>query len=434
MRFLVNDMKLAGYFKKLNRRNSLLGRPVLYMSLLVILCAALTGCGTNGPQSVDEQEQISQNGEAVIDIVERNSAKEDTADVDEESEEEASDDEISDSLQDEIGDEEEISEEAEEEDMTEESAESENDDSGEEEVTEPEGPITVDLIMFMGQSNMSGCGGNASVAPKVNEGAGYEFRSVSDPTRLYPIDEPFGDTENYLGAIMELQGEKKGSLVSSFVNTYYEATRVPVVAISASKGATTTRDWLSEPFMNDVKRRYTRAREWLTANNYEIRKQYVVWLQGESDADKGIGPEEYATNMDEIIRPLFIDGIQKVFVITPGRTLSRKEFFKDIINVQIQMCKDSGYYALATTVLSGMPTECMTDEWHYNQYALNVVGEEAARSAAYYSNNQKEMCVFNYHDGNTFIPEGFDYPSDTQVEPIDLSDIAHTGKENVDEQ
>ena len=50
---------------------------------------------------------------------------------------------------------------------------------------------TVDLMIFAGQSNMAG-NGDASQAPDVPAGHGYEFRAVTDPTRLYPVEEPFG--------------------------------------------------------------------------------------------------------------------------------------------------------------------------------------------------------------------------------------------------
>lgn len=53
----------------------------------------------------------------------------------------------------------------------------------------------VDLIMFMGQSNMAGRG-TAEEAPLVPEGVAYEFRAISDPARLYPLAEPFGVREN----------------------------------------------------------------------------------------------------------------------------------------------------------------------------------------------------------------------------------------------
>lgn len=284
-----------------------------------------------------------------------------------------------------------------------------------------DGKVVVDLVIFMGQSNMSGCGGNAAYAPKVPQGHGYEFRAISDPTRLYPITEPFGLNENNINGIMDLPGAKRGSLISAFANTYYEETGVPIVAVSASSGGKDTAYWMSPAVTSDFKERQARAQVWLESNDYYIRKQYVIWLQGESDAADNITAEKYNENMDNIIRPLFIGGLQKVFIITPGRTITRNQYFNGIINAQLEMCKTSGYYALATTVLNGISTEYMVDEWHYNQSALNLVGSEAAKSAAYYTKNQKEMCLYDYKNQTTFIPDGFDYPADTVVEPIDLN-------------
>ena len=283
-----------------------------------------------------------------------------------------------------------------------------------------DGKIIVDLIMFMGQSNMSGTGGNAVYAPKVEEGHGYEFRAISDPTRLYPISEPFGINEN--DAISDAAIGKKGSMVSSFANKYYELTRVPIVAVSASAGGRDTNFFMSGPVMADFSERQKRAQVWLESNNYYIRKQYVIWLQGESDAEDGMTSEQYNQNMDNIIRPLFMGGLQKVFIVTPGRTLTGKYFFDNIVYSQINMCRTSGYYALATTVLNSVSTEYMVDEFHYNQSVLNVVGSEAAESAAYYTLNKKEKCLYNYRDEDIYIPEGFDYSEEEKkVERIDYN-------------
>lgn len=80
-------------------------------------------------------------------------------------------------------------------------------------------PNEVDLVMFMGQSNMAGRG-TASQAPKVPITAGYEFRAISDPTMLYQIVDPFGVNENNAAGINE-PGMKTGSMVPAFVNAYY---------------------------------------------------------------------------------------------------------------------------------------------------------------------------------------------------------------------
>ena len=284
-----------------------------------------------------------------------------------------------------------------------------------------DGKIVVDLVMFMGQSNMAGTGGDANRAPKVPENHGFEFRAISDPTRLYPIEEPFGVNENNMNAIYDMPGFKCGSLVSSFANEYYEETGIPVVAVSAAQGGTDTAYWMRPNVMNDYSERHKRALVWLESNDYHIRKQYVVWLQGESDALDDVTTEQYKQNMDNIIRPLFINGVQKVFIITPGRTIDSKDFFINIIDAQLELCKNSGYYALATTALCGVSTEYMKDIFHYNQSVLNFIGTEAAKSVAYYTNNTKEMCIYDYKHDCAFIPDGYDYPDDVEADKIDIN-------------
>ena len=286
-----------------------------------------------------------------------------------------------------------------------------------------DGKPVIDLIFFMGQSNMSGAGGDKELAPPVTEGHGYEFRAISDPTRLYNIEEPFGKNESFIGGICDIPGAKKGSIVSCFANEYYALTGVPIVGVSASQGATTTEIWQTAGFQADMQQRYDITVNWLNDNGYYIRNRYVVWFQGESDAANHVQPEIYNTNMDNIIRPLFIKGLNKVFIITPGRTLSIKNYFDDIINQQLDMCRESGYYALGTNILSDVSAEYMVDEWHYNQLVLNIIGIETAKSVACYTLNRKERIDYDYENDRVYIPNGFDYTGEESVEPLDLSNL-----------
>lgn len=286
-----------------------------------------------------------------------------------------------------------------------------------------DGKIVVDLVFFMGQSNMSGAGGDASLAPYVEEGHGYEFRAISDPTRLYPIEEPFGKNESFIGGICDIPGAKKGSLVSAFINEYYSQTGIPVVAVSASQGASTTEIWQTPGFASDMKERYARAVVWLESSGYYIRNRYVIWFQGESDAANHVKPDVYKSNMDNIIRPMFVSGLNKVFIVTPGRTLSIKNYFTDIIQEQLDMCRESGYYALGTNLLSGVSASYLVDEWHYNQQVLNLIGVETGRSVAFYTLNKKERVDYDYLNKKVYIPDGGDYTGEETVEPLALSDI-----------
>ena len=399
-----------------------------------MLCSALAGCDTsvalNQPEQAEAAAETSE--ETAEEASETAEASIESGDSDEENLEIT----ISDDSEEYVAEEENVSDgeqnqqENEGEDSTEGSEQEEAGDAATEESVNvsTHDPNEVDLIFFMGQSNMSGVGGNPSLAPKVDEAAGHEYRAVSGIWSLFPIEEPFGVNENVPGAIYDFPGAKNGSLVSSFVNTYYKETSVPVIAVSASAGATTTDMWMTKPFADDLSGRVKRAQDYLKNNGYKVRNQYVIWLQGESDAHEGTTAAEYSEHMDNIIRPMFIAGFQKIFIITPGRTLSKKDHFKDIINAQIEMCRDSGYYALATTVLTAVSTEYMTDEWHYNQYVLNLVGEEAAKSAAYYANNHKEKVIYDYKNDVTYIPSIFDYTGSETAEKLDVNAVLAEAK------
>ena len=378
----------------MNNKSKNVKQNLIFILLVSLLMTMLTGC--------------SESGKVVypVEVVEPAPAEE----VQEEAEEEN----------------EEIEEELEEEEefVLLEPDESETDSDIDGNVVTQDGKIVVDLVFFMGQSNMSGAGGNASMAPQVEEGHGYEFRTISDPTRLYPIEEPFGKNESFIGGICDLPGAKKGSLVACFANEYYRLTGVPIVGVSASQGASTTEIWQSPGFQADMKERYQRAVVWLESSGYFIRNRYAIWFQGESDAANHVNPDVYNTNMDNIIRPLFISGLNKVFIITPGRTLSIKNYFADIVEEQLDMCKQSGYYALGTNILSATSAEYMVDEWHYNQQVLNLIGIETARSVACYTLNRRERIDYDYLHGKTFIPDLFDYSGEEVCEPLNLSSIS----------
>ena len=195
------------------------------------------------------------------------------------------------------------------------------------------------------------------------------------------------------------------------------------IAVSASMGATDMDKWMTQGVIDDVGQRYNGAIAYLRDNGYNIGHIYALWLHGESDAIKGTDPEVYRTDLDNIMRPLFINGLQKVFIITPGRTIDYRDIFLDIINVEKQICAESGYYALATTVLTKVSTEYMTDQYHYNQHVLNMVGIESAASVAYFTQHGEEKIVYDYREGEYIVPEGTDPDSQGPQEHLELSEM-----------
>ena len=102
------------------------------------------------------------------------------------------------------------------------------------EVEEVEDMGEVDLVMFMGQSNMAGRG-EAADSVVCQSGHGYEFRAISDPAKLYDVREPFGVNENNAASGVNELGSKSGSMVSALMEEYYSYTGVPMVGVSCSK-------------------------------------------------------------------------------------------------------------------------------------------------------------------------------------------------------
>ena len=167
----------------------------------------------------------------------------------------------------------------------------------------------MDVILFMGQSNVSGAGGDASQAPELTEGAGYEYRAVTDPDNLHVLTEPFGQNENR-GALDDTDIlERNGSMVTAFVNAYYEKTGVPVVAISASRGSSSLNGWLNSGRKEEAADRLNAAKECLKKEKIRARHIYMVWFQGEADANLETPGDEYQTMLRQLVDDMEEQGV-----------------------------------------------------------------------------------------------------------------------------
>ena len=254
-------------------------------------------------------------------------------------------------------------------------------------VPETSTPITVDLIIFAGQSNMSGNGGNAALAPVVPAGAGYEYRPASSPNALYPLVEPFGRNER--GFISDQPQFQNGTMVSAFVNTYFQKTKVPVVAVPATCGGTDSSFWASSTTKADLQSRFIKAKSYLEKNNFKVRRKFLVFMQGESDAVKGISAFDYKNNLTSAFQPLFANGLEQVFIITPGYAVNGMYSYDDVVNAQIDLCNSNDMFTLASNVLhSAAMNSYLDDAVHYNQQGLNLAGSSAAAKAAAFAGGQ----------------------------------------------
>lgn len=251
----------------------------------------------------------------------------------------------------------------------------------------------VDLVIFAGQSNMSGRG-SAAEAPVCEPEAGFEFKSVGRPAALVPIAEPFGLGEDKTGGIDDRDGrggtKRRGSMVSGFVQTYYSKTGRQIVAVSASVGGTSTAEWKVR-YIGDAVSRLDSARAYLKGHGIGTGHIFVVWCQGETDGDKGVSAREYMENTRELFGAFQRHGAEKCFLIQighfnyidfpdQGRNIDRR--YGVIRDAQKTLCENDGDFILAGSFQDQL--ENMADAYHYKQAAYNAVGKEAGGVMAGY--------------------------------------------------
>lgn len=250
---------------------------------------------------------------------------------------------------------------------------------------------TVDLFMFMGQSNMAGRGittkEHQEKAPSLIKGAGYEFRAVSSPNRLYHISEPFGHNENRKDGIDD-KNLKTGSMVTAFANAYYINTGIPIIGISASKGGSTISQWQPNgAFFNDAISRLETAILFLNTNHYIIRHKFMLWCQGESDGDHFTPAAIYQEGFNQMLYGMLHSGIEKCFLIQIGHyNGTGTQDYSEIRSTQDTIAQTNKNVIMVSTAFSKMKERgLMKDDFHYYQEAYNEVGTEAGINTALYT-------------------------------------------------
>lgn len=243
----------------------------------------------------------------------------------------------------------------------------------------------VDLIFFMGQSNMAGRG-DAALAPAVTPGMGFEYRAVTDPPQLHPLAEPFGVNENDPTGVNE-PGMKTGSMVSAFVNACTAKTGVAIVGVSCAKGGSSITEWLpGMPFFEDAVRRARKARKFLAENGYTIRHSAMVWCQGCTDGDLHTLKAVYKLDTDRVIHEFMTDaGLETCFLIQIGNQRDEPELYVPIQQAQEELAAAYDDIVMVSRSFKTFAAKgLMKDRFHYLQPAYNEVGEEAGKNVAAY--------------------------------------------------
>jgi hypothetical protein len=268
----------------------------------------------------------------------------------------------------------------------------------------------VDVFMFMGQSNMAGRGitnaEHPEKVPTIMSGAGYEYRAISDDTKLSNIEEPFGKNENVSGAIDD-GSDKTGSMVTSFVNAYYSNNgNIPVVAVSASQGGTLSSQWVANSAkLNDAINRLNKTIEFLNKNGYSIRNKYMVWCQGESDADSNYSKDTWTNNFKSMLNGMMSAGIEKCFMVRIGNCNieGSEDRYKNMISWQTEMAQTNKNVVMVSCDFAGMKNRgLMKDQFHYYQAGYNECGTYAGINTAYYVTSEKEPTMYDTEDGSLY--------------------------------
>ncbi len=251
----------------------------------------------------------------------------------------------------------------------------------------------VDILWFMGQSNMQGQSGTLPTdnAPVQNA---YEYHFFGD--KLQPLKHPVGEfikkdggegwdvpidcvadqirewqTAHALGASCT----KGINLVPKFCSTYSELTGKKVIAVHTAKGATVVNDWLPDnPVYLTAWKKMQKAVECIKGQ-FEIDKIYIAWLQGESDAIAGTTKQTYMDKMIELKNNAKKDfGIEKFGIIKVGKftTTDRDEVIFDAQETLPLIDKDF-------LMLTRITEDLIPDPTYINPYArghYNGLGQE----------------------------------------------------------
>ena len=257
---------------------------------------------------------------------------------------------------------------------------------------------TVDLAIFMGQSNMAGRGEYAD-ATECPIGAGYEFRSVSNADMLFSVSEPFGKSENN-DSINDNGSNgvdrRSGDMVSSLMNSYYAQTGVPIVGVQASRGGTNIGYWNTAAQKNEAQSRLTAAKTYLEDNGYTVNHIFMVWCQGEADADKIYSGSQsaasYKSQTLNVFEYMKTVGVTDMFIVQTGHYNGdddidgkHDEAYVTVHDAQAELASENDNVYTVGSFLEFK--ENMKDNYHFYQIAYNTVGIAAGKAIAEVYNN-----------------------------------------------
>lgn len=265
------------------------------------------------------------------------------------------------------------------------------------------GPFEVDLFLVLGQSNARGRGKGPSGIPGA-PGATFEYDPAADQlaTLAYPTGLPAG---NYWTS-------DETSFVLAFGKAWFDLSgRIPVFVCRAKGGTALLEsadvgkgDWIdvedNDGLWDTAAAAYAAAQAHIDAHpDYLVAKKYVLWHQGESDANAAVAWDAYRdalaallTHFDEEV------GFDAFFISEIGHRLPFSEAFAaqslEIIKGQQQVQEMVEKAVLVSKLPREFTAPCFDDEgdqacalwddYHYDTWAYEALGGDMATNAWIY--------------------------------------------------
>ena len=245
---------------------------------------------------------------------------------------------------------------------------------------------TVDVIVFCGQSNMTGVGNSAS-APKLTQGAGYAFNYITNRKKLSPIKEPFGykQDDKYFA-----NGDYcRGSMVTAFANAYYKQTGTPIIAVPASCVGSGSVSWVNTRYKGVI-RRVNAAIKLVEKKGLSVGHVYMIWMQGENDAFADMSASWHKKNLtglvDKIMRKTPVEKCMVISIANYKKDSDIAKNFKRIQKAQKSLCNSNDNFIMISTKATTLSERYFREDGiHILQGGLNKIGTEAGRKAGKYA-------------------------------------------------
>ena len=249
----------------------------------------------------------------------------------------------------------------------------------------------MEVIIFIGQSNMQGSTGEKDNSRPIKNCLEYKFLDDELVPLVNPVGEFIGD-DVLCGSALG-----NGSLVPAFVKKYSKCKKADVVAIHTARGGTRIAEWLKGTERFDVAIKKIKSGLAKIKETYTIDDVSVVWLQGESDATDYLSTEEYEKRLIQLKNDLKSEfSFSKFGIISTGYFTAyvkwvngtfeeKKKADENIMQAQVNVCSLDDDFVYLTDICKKLSVNkkylnAKESGPHYNNKGMKIIGKKAGKA------------------------------------------------------